>query len=512
MKASLLALVLLVPAGQDEFLRLSLRRRVETAPGSGRWHAVTSPEGWNLKATAAIVCDMWDQHWCRGASARVAEMAPRMNELLAGLRKQGALVIHCPSDTMGFYQDTPQRKLAQDAPKAETKVPLERWRKLDPAREAALPIDDSDGGCDDEPPCKTRKAWSRQIETIRIEEGDAVTDSAEAYHLMRRRGIENVLVMGVHTNMCVLGRPFSIRQLVLQGLKVALVRDLTDTMYNSRKAPFVSHFTGTDLVVEHIEKYWCPTVTSDELIRGNAFRFKEDRRLHLAIVIAEDEYKTWETLPPYALAELGKDFKISLVFGNEKSPNDIPGLEVLGEADAALLSVRRRILPKAQLEAVRRFVAAGKPVAAIRTSSHAFALRQGKPPEGHDVWPEFDAEVLGGNYHNHHANTKPGGPRTLAWIAPGAEKHPILAGIPAGEFAVSTSLYKTSPLAPGTTLLLLGKVEGVEPHEPVAWTCERKDGGRTFYTSLGGPEDFKLETFRKLLANGIRWAAGKEAK
>jgi hypothetical protein len=52
-----------------------------------------------------------------------------------------------------------------------------------------------------------------------------------------------------------------------------LMRDLTDTMYNSRMRPFVSHFQGTDLVIHHIEKHWCPTVTSADLLGGTPFRF-----------------------------------------------------------------------------------------------------------------------------------------------------------------------------------------------------------------------------------------------
>jgi hypothetical protein len=76
----------------------------------------------------------------------------------------------------------------------------------------------------------------------------------------------------------VLGRPFAIRQLVRLGFDVVLVRDMTDTMYNSQKKPFVDHFTGTDLVVEHVEKYWCPTITSVDLVGGAPFRFKEDKR------------------------------------------------------------------------------------------------------------------------------------------------------------------------------------------------------------------------------------------
>ena len=46
-----------------------------------------------------------------------------------------------------------------------------------------------------------------------------------------------------------------------------LARDLTDTMYNPRMSPHVSHERGTELVVEHIEKYWCPSFLSADLPR-----------------------------------------------------------------------------------------------------------------------------------------------------------------------------------------------------------------------------------------------------
>ncbi len=490
-------------APQDDSLALTLRKRQETAPGSGRWHTLPSSAAWPAKKTAVILCDMWDRHWCAGATRRVGQMAPRMQEVVAGLRKKGALVIHCPSDTMGFYKDTPQRKLAQDAPKVETKIPLERWRKLDPAREGALPIDDSDGGCDCEPQCKNGKAWSRQIDVLKVEEGDAVTDSAEAYHLMRQKGIENVLVMGVHTNMCVLGRPFSIRQLVLQGLNVVLVRDMTDTMYNPRKAPLVSHFTGTDLVIEHIEKYWCATTTSDSLAGGKPFRFPGDERPHLVMLIAEDEYKTEETLPPFALKHLGKEFRVTSVFEKADDKNNLPGLEILEEADAVLVSMRRRVLPEKQMAAIKKFVAAGKPIIGIRTASHAFTLREGRPPAGLADWPEFDAQVLGGNYQGHHGE---GG--SFVRTAPAASGHVYLRGVPDKEFKVAGSLYKTSPLKEGAGVLQVGRVEGNAKEEPVTWTYSRSDGGRTFYTSLGHPDDFKIDAVTRVLANGIRWAAG----
>jgi nicotinamidase-related amidase len=259
-------------------LYLHARERAETKAGSEEFRAVEKVLNWEARKTALVICDMWDTHTCPNSAARVSEMAPRVNELAKAARTRGVLIIHCPSDTMEFYKDHPGRKLAQAAPVVESPVPLQRWCKIDPTREAALPIDDTDGGCDGERTWKKGDPypWTRQHAAIEIAEGDAITDSAEAYNLMRQRGIENVIVCGVHLNMCVLGRPFAIRQMVMQGQRVALVRDLTDTMYNPERAPQVSHFAGTRLMVEHVEKYWCPSITSAALLGGAPFRFRGD--------------------------------------------------------------------------------------------------------------------------------------------------------------------------------------------------------------------------------------------
>jgi hypothetical protein len=142
-----------------------------------------------------------------------------------------------------------------------------------------MPIDDSDMGCDCAVKCTIRDAWSRQIETIRIDDRDAISDNGqEVYNLLAERGITNVILVGVHLNMCVLGRPFGIRQMIYVGKNVVLMRDMTDTMYNSKMAPKVNHFRGTDLVVQHIERHWCPTISSVDLVGGQPFVFHEDSR------------------------------------------------------------------------------------------------------------------------------------------------------------------------------------------------------------------------------------------
>ena len=235
---------------------------------------------WVGEETALVICDMWAKHWCDSATRRVGEMAPRMNQLAEALRQRGVLIIHCPSSGVKFYEETPMRKLALTAPAVKTRIPLQSWCALDEKYEKPLPIDDSDDGCDCLPRCSTdgSRMDRHQIAVIKIRQGDAVTDSAEAYYLMRQRGIKNVLIVGVHTNMCVLGRPFSIRQMVYQGQNVALVRDMTDTMYNPRSRPFVPHTEGTDLVIGHIERHWCPTLTSRDILGGREFRFSDHKK------------------------------------------------------------------------------------------------------------------------------------------------------------------------------------------------------------------------------------------
>jgi len=259
-------------------LKLQTRKQVPDQNNPTKFVNVKDVTEWDAEKTAIVICDMWTKHWCAGATRRVGEMATRMNTVVQIAREKGALIIHCPSSGMEFYADTPMRKLAQHAPKVPTRVPLQDWCSLTPKYEAELPIDDSDGGCDCLPQCDPEKNPMdlRQIDIVEIKEVDSITDSDEAYYLMKQRHIDNVIVMGVHTNMCVLGRPFSIRQLVYQGQNVLLMRDLTDTMYNSRQHPFVSHFRGTDLVVEHIERYWCPTITSADFTKDQPFRFKND--------------------------------------------------------------------------------------------------------------------------------------------------------------------------------------------------------------------------------------------
>ncbi len=272
---------------QDETASLPLTLRSRAAvPAEKSAPATERKVTWDPKKTAIIVCDMWDDHWCKSATARVNELAGPLNEMLKAARAKGVFLIHSPSTCTGFYKDTPQRKRATDAPYAKTPEPLTRterwgtcWYWPDAKREGVLPIDDSDMGCDCRTKCEIRSPWTRQTAAIAMADADAITDNGqETWNLLSQYKIDNVILCGVHLNMCVLGRPFGIRQMVKLGKNVALVRDMTDTMYNPDRPPGGSHFDGTDRVVEHVERYWCPSLLSTDLTGKPAFRFKDDKR------------------------------------------------------------------------------------------------------------------------------------------------------------------------------------------------------------------------------------------
>jgi nicotinamidase-related amidase len=487
---------------EREPLVLHTRSREPAAKVNGPVRVKEQTVRWDPMQTALIICDMWNQHWCQGASRRVAELAPAMNRAVRAARAKGVFVIHAPSSCMDPYKDHPARKRARSAPgAANLPSDIAGWCNRIPAEEkGTYPIDQNDGGCDDGPQCRQGSPWKSQIAAIEIEDVDAISDSGvEIWNLLESRGISNVMIMGVHTNMCVLGRPFGLRQMASHRKNVVLVRDLTDTMYNSRSWPYVSHVEGTNRIVEHIEKYVAPSITSTDLTGRPAFAFEGETRPRAVFLIGEDEYKTEITLPAFASRELEPlGIRCTMVIADPKTPHDFKGVEALQDAELLVLSMRRRAPTADQMEIIRKYLAAGKPLVGIRTACHAFETR-GKAPPGHVDWTTFDPDVLGGHYTGHY----PGDLRPVISLAPSDKTHPIVRDVDV-PFTSVGSLYKTGPLASGAQALLLGTVSG-HPGEPVAW-INGNGSTRIFYTSLGHPGDFEIPSFRRLLHNAIFWA------
>lgn len=210
----------------------------------------------------------------------------------------------------------------------------------------------------------------------------------------------------------------------------------------------------------------------------------------IVLISGEYEYKSAETLPVLK-TRLETALGAKCIYLQRKpgtNVHDLPGLEALDNADLAIFFIRRMVLPEDQLARVKKYAASGRPILGLRTASHAF-----------ENWKEWDREVLGGNYQNHHNNKL----TTTIRVLPEAATHPILKGV-AKEFASPGSLYRNSPLPPGSKILLMGTVEG-KPAEPVAWT-HSYHGSPVFYTSLGHPDEFGTGNFDRLVLNAVQWA------
>jgi type 1 glutamine amidotransferase len=238
-----------------------------------------------------------------------------------------------------------------------------------------------------------------------------------------------------------------------------------------------------------------------------------NKKPHVVFVVGDHEYRSEGTMPLLA-KELEKKYGLRttvLLSQPDEAGNDIPGLEALATADLAVFYLRWRQLPKEQVDHIQKYLDAGKPVVGFRTSTHSFNY-----PKGHELhhWNAFGEVALGsppgwGNGHTHYGHNS----STDVYKVPGSAKHPVLKGVD-DTFHVRSWLYHVLPNYPpaDATRLLMGKA--VDPNKeaidnPVAWAWKTKPGGRVFTTTMGHPEDFQVESFQRLVVNGILWALNK---
>jgi type 1 glutamine amidotransferase len=265
---------------------------------------------------------------------------------------------------------------------------------------------------------------------------------------------------------------------------------------------------------------------------------------HVVLISGDQEYRSEETIPQLAKILAGRHgFKCTVLFTLDKdgtinpTVNDIPGLEALKTADLMVIFTRFLNLPDDQMQHVVDYLAAGKPVVGLRTSTHAFNIPKDRKfaflsfNSAHpDYRQGFGKHVLGETWVAHHgAHGKEG---TRGRIAEGQEKHPILKGIKDGEIFGTTDVYTvTLPLPGDSAPLVLGEVTETlkpdspavkgkknDPMMPVAWTKtyswkgEGGKSGRVFTTTMGASQDFAYEATRRMVVNGSYWALGLEDK
>jgi len=257
---------------------------------------------------------------------------------------------------------------------------------------------------------------------------------------------------------------------------------------------------------------------------------------HIVLISGDDEYRSEEALP-----QLGKilakrhGFKCTVLFAvdpatGEVKPDhqtNIPGLEALESADLVVLFTRFRNLPDEQMKYFDAYVKAGKPIVAMRTSTHAFNIPDDATYASYSwrskQWDGgFGRQVLGETWISHHG--RHGKQSTRGIIAEGMESHPILTGIESGSIWGPTDVYGVRLPLPGDSKpLLLGAVlEGMSPDDepvdgkqndpmmPIAWTKSYQmpggKAGKTFTTTMGASQDLQNESLRRMLVNACYWA------
>ena len=246
---------------------------------------------------------------------------------------------------------------------------------------------------------------------------------------------------------------------------------------------------------------------------------RKEKDLNIIFISGCNEYVSHITLPEYKkkLESKYPHVKVTILQANgpindKDEYSNLDGTDALKDCDVLLTLVRRTTISGKAIDDIKKYINSGKPLVALRTSSHGF-----------QSWPGFDKEVLGGNYTDHYAGSpekraigadgmrytvgEPSGPVQNEIINQENKNHPVLAGIQ--NFSSKYSLYKTSPIARDATLLLTGKTS--EGEEPVAWT-RTHNGGRVIYIGLGGMQDWQNPVFVKLVTNALFWAADFKAE
>jgi type 1 glutamine amidotransferase len=258
---------------------------------------------------------------------------------------------------------------------------------------------------------------------------------------------------------------------------------------------------------------------------------------HVVLIAGDNEYRSEEALPELAkILATEHGFNCTVLFSqnddgtiNADAEKNIPGLEALKSADLMVLGLRFRDLPDEQMQHIADYVAAGKPIIALRTSTHAFNTSGGKFADWN--WQKnggFGKKILGETWVDHYGAH--GSESTRGLIAPRAKEHPIVRGLKDGDVWGPTDVYKVNlPLPEGCQPIFLGQVlkgmksddppvEGKknDPMMPIVWTktytAENGQKGRVVTSTLGAATDFVAAGSRRMFVNAVYWALGMEDK
>jgi hypothetical protein len=255
----------------------------------------------------------------------------------------------------------------------------------------------------------------------------------------------------------------------------------------------------------------------------------------IVLIAADDEYRSEELIP--ALAKIlarRHGFTCTVLFAidpetgtiNPAQKDNIPGLEALKDADLLVLFARFRQLPDDQMKLFMDYVESGRPIVALRTSTHAFNYGRSDSPYARYTWTSRDPKggfgrlVLGETWVNHYGQHNVQSTRGVP--AEGMADHPILRGVadiwgPSDVYEVTTLEGDSRPLVMGQVLRGMKPTDEVvadKPPLPIAWTRTYTGAAgkpaRVFVTTMGHGGDFQNEGVRRMLVNACYWALGME--
>ena len=257
---------------------------------------------------------------------------------------------------------------------------------------------------------------------------------------------------------------------------------------------------------------------------------------HIVLIAGDDEYRSEDLIP-----QLGKilakhlGFKCTVLFAINKEDgtidpstlDNIPGLDVLKDADLMVIFLRFRDLPDEQMKCIVDYTNSGKPIIGLRTATHAFNFRKHKTYAKYSFRARefkggFGRQVLGETWIAHYGQHQRESTRGL--IAKGMENHPVVRGCediwgPSDVYAITTLSGDSKPLVMGQVLVGMNPKDKPNPDKklvPIAWiksyTGEEGKTSRVFTTTMGHGGDLKSEGFRRLLVNACYWGMGMEDK
>ncbi|MCY2991224.1 MAG: NPCBM/NEW2 domain-containing protein [Planctomycetota bacterium] len=210
----------------------------------------------DARHVGVVVVDPWNFHWCKTATMRVDALIPRLNRALQVVRELGMTVMLCPSDVVDKYAGWPQREFVIAMPK----------QPVPPLATVNCPAPPDGGGCAcGAERCLVNYGWDGMHPDLHIGRDDLLPDTLqEVWTICRDRQLTHLIYMGVHTQVCLLGKPMGLRNLKAAGLQCILARDITDAHPGYNPATGFTPDGHTAEVVAHFERYLAPTINMAE--------------------------------------------------------------------------------------------------------------------------------------------------------------------------------------------------------------------------------------------------------